>query len=73
MANNKHASELSFGDRLRAVRKARGLTQSQLADKAGVTQCLVSTYERNAALPGLAVFEWLCIALGVPSSELIGF
>lgn len=62
-----------FGERLKAVRKARGLTQVQLAEKAGVAQCLISCYERNAALPGLAVFEWLCMALGVPSSELIGF
>ncbi len=66
-------SDLTFGDRLRAVRKARGLTQIQLAEKAGISQCMVSFYERDEVLPGMPHLEWMCIVLKVSATDLLGF
>jgi transcriptional regulator with XRE-family HTH domain len=44
----------SFGKRLQAARKAKGLTQQELADKAGVGGFpRISTWENDRALPDL--------------------
>ena len=47
----KNYGETSFGERLQAVRKARGLTQVQLAEAAGTTQRAISYYETEAGFP----------------------
>lgn len=44
---------LLAGARLRRYRMARGLTQAQLADQLGVSDRLVSGWERGESLPGL--------------------
>jgi hypothetical protein len=41
----KKYGETSFGERLQAIRRARGLTQVQLAEAAVTTQRAVSYYE----------------------------
>lgn len=69
----ENRTELTFGDRLKAVRKARGLTQKQLAVKAGIGQCMVSFYERGENLPGIPALEWICKSLNVSASDLLGF
>ena len=40
-----------FGNNLRHLRKEKGLTQQQLADKLGITRSLVGAYEENRAEP----------------------
>ncbi len=66
-------SDLMFADRLRAVRKARGMKQRDLAVKAGVTANQISEYERGVRTPGTAILEWICKALNVSASDLLGF
>ena len=44
----KKYGETSFGQRLIAMRKARGLTQIQLAKAAATTQRAISYYENEA-------------------------
>lgn len=44
----KKYGETSFGERLQAIRKTRGLTQVQLAEAAETTQRAVSYYETEA-------------------------
>lgn len=56
----------SYGTRLRALRKARGLTQYQLADTSGVAQSLISRYERGKITPEPATSLALDGALGQP-------
>lgn len=63
----------TFGERLRKVRKEKGLTQLQLSEKAGVQQALICYYEKNKFAPTLTTFEWLCDALGVSATELLGY
>ncbi len=64
---------LTFGEKLRAIRKARGWSQKQLADKAGFSQMQVSAYERNLTNPSLLLFECLCKALNVKSNIFLDF
>ena len=66
-------SELTFGDRLRAVREARGISQKDLAVKIGVLPNYISCYERNINNPNIQMLEWICKALGVSASDLLGF
>jgi DNA-binding transcriptional regulator YiaG len=42
-----------FGQRLSALRKARGLTQRELAEALGTTREMVDYYERRAINPAL--------------------
>lgn len=51
-------------------RKAIGLTQSQLAEKLGVTDKAVSKWERGRSFPDLSLFTPLCSLLDVTLNEL---
>jgi len=61
-----------FAERLTALRRARGLTQVQLADKIGSSQRAISSYETIAEFPPTAVLIDLAKALGVSADELLG-
>ncbi len=57
---------------LKARREARGLTQAQLAKKAGVTEAYVSMLESGKRkAPSLPALQRLAKALGVPVTELL--
>jgi transcriptional regulator with XRE-family HTH domain len=60
-----------FGDELRRAREKAGLTQEELAERAGVHRTYVSMLERDKKSPTLAVLFRLCDALGVRPSTLI--
>lgn len=62
----------SFGPRLIAIRKARGLTQVQLAQAAGSTQRSISYYENDDGIPPASVVIALAKALKVSADELLG-
>lgn len=61
-----------FGERLRSLRKARGLTQVQLAEAISSTQRAVSHYETVANYPPPPVIAQLAEALGASTDELLG-
>jgi transcriptional regulator with XRE-family HTH domain len=62
----------AFGERLTALRKARGLTQVQLADRIDSTQRAISRYETVADRAPAPVLARLAQALGVSTDELLG-
>lgn len=51
-------------------RKAKGLTQSQLAEKLGITDKAVSKWKTGKAMPDLSLFTQLCELLGITLNEL---
>lgn len=63
----------TFGVRLKKLRKQKGMSQSELAQKVGVWQTLISRYEREEVAPTTSTLEWICKALGVSATELLGF
>jgi transcriptional regulator with XRE-family HTH domain len=67
----KKYGETSFGERLQAIRKARGLTQVQLAE-AAETQRAVSYYETEAWFPPAPAVIALAKALKITTDELLG-
>ena len=61
-----------FAKRLEELRKARGLSQNQLAIKLGKQANVINKYERNENEPGLAIIMLLCDFFGCTSDYLIG-
>jgi transcriptional regulator with XRE-family HTH domain len=65
--------EQTLGDRLRAVRRRLGVSQVELAAKAGVEPQAISRVERNEQLYMRSdVLARLVQALGVSADELLG-
>jgi transcriptional regulator with XRE-family HTH domain len=65
-------SPADFGERLATIRKARGLTQVQLAEAAGTTQRAISYYETEAGFPPMPAVIALARVLKVSTDELMG-
>lgn len=68
----KKYGQTSFGERLQNIRKARGLTQVQLAEAARTTQRAISYYETEAGFPPAPAVIDLAKALDVTTDELLG-
>jgi len=62
----------SLGKRLARLRKQKGHTQIELAHKIGITQVLVSDYERGRIRPHYEMVIRLALALEVTTDELLG-
>jgi len=60
-----------FGERLRELRKAAGLTQEALADRAGLPHTHVSAMERGIKLPNLITLLRLAVALDCKVAKLV--
>lgn len=61
---------LSLGARIREIRKQRGLSIRQVAERAGLSASLVSLIERNKANPSVGTLAKLASVLGVRVAEL---
>jgi len=62
----------SLGARLARLRKERGYTQAELADKVGLIQALVSDYECDKLRMHAEMVLRFAQALGVSTDELLG-
>lgn len=60
-----------FGHHLRALRRARKLTQEALAERADLGVNIIGRLERAIIAPGLLSILKLSVALGVPAKELL--
>lgn len=61
-----------FGAHVRQVRKARGLTQGQLAELCDLSIDMVGRIERGDAAPSFDTIEKLMAALGATAPTLFG-
>lgn len=64
-------TELEFAERLKALRKAKNMTQQELADLLGVSNKSVSRWE-TGGYPDVAMLGPLAKALGVTVDDLLG-
>ena len=62
---------MEFPERLSDLRTARGLSQSELADIAGVHLSQLGRYEAGLSSPSLDVLRRLCVGLGISADELL--
>lgn len=65
------AMQESIGNRIHKFRKAKGLTQEELAAKLGISSQAVSKWETDASCPDISLLPRLCNLLGVTADELL--
>jgi HTH-type transcriptional regulator/antitoxin HipB len=63
--------QYTFPTNLRKIRKERGLSQTALAEKIGVSQASISYYEQNIEYPTVDKIYDLARVLNVEIEELI--
>lgn len=74
MKYTRHTEGLrQVGNRLRTLRKARGLSQEQLAWKADLELSQISRIERGVISAGLSQLFTIAEALEIPVKELFDF
>jgi transcriptional regulator with XRE-family HTH domain len=61
-----------LGERIRALRRERGLTLEVLAGRSGVSRAMISKLERGEKTPTLVVAAKVAEGLGVSLSQLVG-
>ena len=63
---------MSFANRLTELRKSKGLSQEELANKLGTQGPAIGRYERDAAKPTIEVAAKIARILGVSLDYLVG-
>ena len=61
----------SMGEIISTLRKEKGMTQKDIADKLGITDKAVSKWERDIAFPDTATIPRLAEILGVSVEDLM--
>lgn len=63
----------NFGERMQSVRKAKGITQEDLATKLSMHRTYIGLIERGERNPTIRTLYKIAKALDVSSSELLPF
>lgn len=61
-----------LGERIASLRKQRGLTQVELAERLDVIQSIISDYERGRLRPNPTILAKLAMVLHVSADEILG-
>lgn len=62
--------EIRLGERLRRLRRQRGMTLEALAAASGISKSMISLAERGESSPSAGVLDKLAGALGIPTGVL---
>ena len=63
---------MMLGANIRAIRKSRGLTQAELAERMGVVKATISSWELDRTQIKMEKLEELCNALSCQKSDIVG-
>ena len=63
---------MTTGQRIKAARKAAGITQAELADRLGISYVGVSQWENDLRNPKIETIQRIADALDIPVGELLG-
>ena len=63
---------MMFADKLKELRKKKGVTQAQLADSIYVSRSLIAKFETGASYPNKETLEKIALYFSVSVSELVG-
>ena len=63
---------MTLGERIRAARNAKGLTQKQLAEKIGAKHNSISDWENDKNCPDTSTIQHLCQALDCEPNYFLG-
>ena len=62
---------MDIGNRIKNIRKSKGMTQAELATKSGVSRVSIGNYERSSRTPDVYTIIKIANGLDVPSWKLI--
>jgi transcriptional regulator with XRE-family HTH domain len=62
----------TLGDMLRTLREERSLKQCEAANALGISNKILSSYERGISQPPIGMLKKICAFYGVSSDELLG-
>ena len=62
---------MSVGEKIKEIRKSKGLTQKQLAEKIGIAEITIRKYEKGERQPSTEQLVSIVNALEVPVSQLM--
>jgi transcriptional regulator with XRE-family HTH domain len=62
---------MTIGENIKRLRKAKGLTQQQLADEIGVERPYITAFERGSRIPNMSIGDAIAKELGCTLNELI--
>lgn len=62
-----------FGDNLVSILNEYGMTQRELADRAGLSESTISQYIHKQKMPSLRAAINIAYALDIPIDELVDF
>ena len=63
---------MRVAEQIKQYRKKAGLTQQELADKAGITRVSVGKYETDRTVPSVETGQKIAVALGITMDTLLG-
>ena len=63
---------MTIGEAMKKARKSRKITQQQLAEKAGIGQCVLSWWETNRVTPTITLLMCVADVLDISLDELVG-
>jgi transcriptional regulator with XRE-family HTH domain len=64
-------SSVKTGKIISTLRDSKGLSQTALAEKSGVSRVMIGKYERDESLPSIAAAKKIADALGVSIDRLV--
>ena len=62
---------MDIGKAIKTIRKAKGLSQKALAEKAGISANAMCSIENNDSFPNKSTISRICNALDIPISYLL--
>ena len=60
-----------IGDRLRALREQKHLSQGQIEKRSGLLRCYISRVEHGHTVPSIETLEKMCRALEIPLQTVL--
>lgn len=64
---------MNVGDAIKSIRKNKGLTQKELAQKCSLSANAMCAIEKNESIPTRESIDRICKALDIPTSYLLFF
>ena len=61
---------MNIGTAIQTVRKSKGISQLELAEKVEISQAALSQIESGAKKPGTKTLDKICVSLDTPKSLL---
>ena len=71
--DKERGHDMAFGENLERIRKARKVSQKQLGNALGLTQQMISSYEKGFSAPNMDILLQIAEYFNISLDDLVGF